>query len=158
MKGIGTAAAAVAPPKAPGEQGATPAAASAPADAPTADPSRDQLIADLVDSVVLITALDGAGNEVGAGSGFIVDASGLAATNYHVLAQAASATAKFRDNTVCKIAGARAFAADADLAIVLRLCATERAMGINFPFFRFVGDAGRRLRFYRAVYCCRMRL
>ncbi|HVW35749.1 MAG TPA: serine protease, partial [Pirellulales bacterium] len=93
--------------------------AAAPGDTPVAvDASRDRLIAELMGSVVLITALDDAGNEIGAGSGFVVGADGLVATNYHVLAQAAKATAKFRDNTVCKIAGARAFAVDADLAIV----------------------------------------
>lgn len=94
-----------------------PAAAAGESPVPV-DASRDRVIAELVGSVVLITALDDAGNEIGAGSGFVVGADGLVATNYHVLAQAAKATAKFRDDTVCKIAGARAFAVDADLAIV----------------------------------------
>lgn len=90
-------------------------------DAPGSPPAvvpRPELIADLVEAIVLITALDTNGNEMQTGSGFVIDAQGLVVTNYHVLAGAASATARFRDKTTCDVAGLRAFTTDGDLAIL----------------------------------------
>jgi len=68
--------------------------------------------------VVQLTMFDLAGDEIGFGSGFVVDASGLVATNFHVLGSASSAQATLRDGSKLGIAGCCAYDADADLAVL----------------------------------------
>lgn len=75
-------------------------------------------VADRVaDGVVLITALEAGGDEVGLGTGFIVGP-GLVATNYHVIEEASKARVQLHDGTDCEVLGCRAVDPDADLAIL----------------------------------------
>lgn len=68
--------------------------------------------------VVLITSHDSKGNDLGLGSGFVIDASGLVATNFHVLRLATTVDATFVDGTKVDIVGCRAWDEDSDLAIL----------------------------------------
>jgi thiol-disulfide isomerase/thioredoxin len=68
--------------------------------------------------VVSISTCNSLGGKAGLGSGFLIDASGLVATNYHVIREASSATARFRDGTEVEITGCRAIDSKRDLAIV----------------------------------------
>jgi S1-C subfamily serine protease/peroxiredoxin len=70
------------------------------------------------DGIVLIKVLDRDGKEFGFGSGFVIDSTGLVATNYHVISRAAKAVAQFRDGTKVDVVGYRAWDRDGDLAIV----------------------------------------
>lgn len=88
---------------------------------PAAPPPVESL-ADLVDriddGVVLIVVLDEAGEEVGLGSGFVIDTEGHVATNYHVVDEAVTAKVKFRDGFETEAAGLYACDPNADLAIL----------------------------------------
>jgi hypothetical protein len=79
-------------------------------------------LADLIeridDGVVMISVKDARGQELGFGTGFVVDASGLVATNFHVLEDGDRATAQFRDGSRINIIGLRAWDVKRDLAIV----------------------------------------
>jgi S1-C subfamily serine protease len=85
-----------------------PEAAMAPAD----------LIEKTAQSVVLITVESSRGDKLGIGSGFLIDATGLIATNYHVIKMADKAGVQFRDGTKAAIKGVRATDEKADLAIL----------------------------------------
>ena len=52
------------------------------------------------------------------GSGFVIDRSGLVATNYHVIAQASSASVRFRNGTEVEVAGYGVLDKKHDLAIL----------------------------------------
>lgn len=80
--------------------------------------SRAALIDAAMQSVVLITSRDASGREIGTGTGFVIDPSGLVATNFHVVEGASQASVKFRDQTTCRVAGYRAMDAQGDLAIL----------------------------------------
>jgi S1-C subfamily serine protease/peroxiredoxin len=79
-------------------------------------------LADLIeridDGVVMISVKDSTGQELGFGTGFVVDATGLVATNFHVLEDGDRATAQFRDGSRINIIGLRAWDVKRDLAIV----------------------------------------
>lgn len=79
-------------------------------------------LADLIEktaqSVVLITVESSRGDKLGIGSGFLIDASGLVATNYHVIRMADKAGVQFRDGSKAAIKGVRASDEKADLAIL----------------------------------------
>src|SRR5262245_29367692 len=64
-------------------------------------------LSDLIDkidpSIVRIDVTSGA--EKGVGSGYVVDADGVIATNYHVIAGAAEATAIFKNGEKVKVLG-----------------------------------------------------
>ena len=81
-------------------------------------PSAAEITAAAGNAVAYIVALDALNNEVASGSGFVIDESGLLATNYHVLANAVRAYAKFKDGRQFEIKGYRAMDATTDLAIV----------------------------------------
>ena len=68
--------------------------------------------------VVSISTRNSLGASAGLGSGFLIDASGLVATNYHVIKEASSATVRFRSGTEVEVAGYRAIDRKHDLAIV----------------------------------------
>ncbi|MCA9161479.1 MAG: trypsin-like peptidase domain-containing protein [Planctomycetales bacterium] len=68
-------------------------------------------------AIVRIEAL-GPGDNTTLGSGFVIDSSGLIATNYHVMAEATAAQARFNDGAAYDIAGYVAVRPDDDLAIV----------------------------------------
>ena len=105
---------------------------SATTSAPSSEKSKDQAapparpkpqsVAEVIErvnhGVVLIVSHDSKGNELGLGSGFVIDASGLVATNFHVLRTASAADATFMDGTKIEITGCRAWDEDSDLAIL----------------------------------------
>ncbi len=99
-------------------QPAAPAVAAPPA---MAKSSAEQA-ADVMDAVkrgvVKIMVRDDAGNNLGLGAGFLLDRSGLVATNFHVMAKAHSATAQFIGGAKCEVKGYRAFDRSRDLAII----------------------------------------
>ncbi|MCH7729686.1 MAG: trypsin-like peptidase domain-containing protein [Planctomycetes bacterium] len=88
------------------------------------DPSEEEIkpLADLIeeidDGVVFITVLDKDDREFALGSGFVIDASGLIATNYHVIESAVKARVRYHDGTELDVAGVRAYDARGDLAIL----------------------------------------
>jgi S1-C subfamily serine protease/peroxiredoxin len=94
----------------------SPATNAAQPERPAADVS--DVIESVADGIVRIAMLDREGKELGFGSGFVIDASGLVATNFHVVSKAAKAHAEFRDGTKIELNGYRAWDADGDLAIV----------------------------------------
>ena len=77
----------------------------------------EELVDRVDDGVVLITALDAKGEEVGLGSGFVVGP-GLIATNYHVIKQASQARAQLHDGKTYEVLGCRAIDPDADVVIL----------------------------------------
>ena len=68
--------------------------------------------------IVLIAARDHFGATHALGSGFVIDRSGLVATNYHVVENASSASVRFRDGTEVEVVGYRALDRKHDLAIL----------------------------------------
>ena len=79
-------------------------------------------LADLIDrvddGVVLITGLDSFGKPLTLGSGFIIDKSGLVATNFHVVSKATRIRVQFRDAIEVDVKGYRAYNPLRDLAIL----------------------------------------
>ncbi|NQU23711.1 MAG: trypsin-like peptidase domain-containing protein [Candidatus Nealsonbacteria bacterium] len=128
--------------------------------ADTAPPKRQEVIDDVGKGIAYISTRNQFGREVGLGSGFVIDGSGLVATNYHVIAEAASASVKFRDGTEREVAGYRALDKKSDLAILqledppadLRvltlkkaegLMAGDRVIAIGHPSgFKFTASSG----------------
>ncbi|HVU87624.1 MAG TPA: trypsin-like peptidase domain-containing protein [Pirellulales bacterium] len=55
--------------------------------------------------IVLLNIFDASGRKVGLGSGFVIDAGGRIATNFHVIERAAKATAQFKDGTERDVTG-----------------------------------------------------
>ena len=78
----------------------------------------DLVVERIQDGVVLIVCFDRQNEESSLGSGFIIDSSGLIATNYHVIDEAASAKVQFHNQSVAQVVGVRAADARADLAIL----------------------------------------
>jgi S1-C subfamily serine protease/thiol-disulfide isomerase/thioredoxin len=104
---------------APSAQPESPTTTEAQKPEPPAKPRTLTEILDTVDDgVVYITAKDSLRRDVSIGTGFVVDRSGLVATNYHVLESAVTATVQMRNGDKLDIAGVRAWDADHDLAIV----------------------------------------
>jgi len=68
--------------------------------------------------IVFISSRNSFGEITGLGSGFVIDPSGLVATNYHVIKQASSAWARFRDGTEVEITGYRVLDKKRDLALL----------------------------------------
>jgi thiol-disulfide isomerase/thioredoxin len=68
--------------------------------------------------VVSISTRDSLGASAGMGSGFLIDASGLVATNYHVIKEASSASVRFRDGAEVEVTGYRAIDSKRDIAIL----------------------------------------
>jgi peroxiredoxin len=121
-------------------------------------------IADVVEHVdqgiVLITTLDSSGQEMGLGSGFVIDSECHIATNYHVIRKASQVTITFHDGSRTAALGCRAWDTTRDLAIieigsrppqleVLPLCPTndrrqaEEVVAIGHPKgFKFVTTNG----------------
>jgi len=69
-------------------------------------------------AIVLITITDAAGQELGLGTGFVIDPTGLIATNHHVVKRAHSAFVQFSDGTRFDVVGYRAVDPKSDLAIL----------------------------------------
>ena len=105
--------AAVAPPPL-----ATPAKIEPASSSPRPQLSVGEIVNHVDRGVVLITLKNSKKENIGLGSGFVIDTSGLVATNYHVIRKASSATATFSNGTSVEIKGCRAWDADGDLAIL----------------------------------------
>lgn len=84
----------------------------------TKKPTLGDIIDRAGESVVQITTQTAAGGQVAMGSGFVIDAKGLVATNHHVLRGAAKAVVQFRDGKKFNVKGLRALNSDADIAIL----------------------------------------
>jgi S1-C subfamily serine protease len=76
------------------------------------------LVERIDDGVVLITALGEQKETIGLVSGFVIDASGLVATNYHVLKEAHEAQVQTHDGTRIDVRGVRACDPGSDLVIL----------------------------------------
>jgi peroxiredoxin len=97
------------------------AAASAddpPAKAAPAKPSLGDLIERAAASVVRVNTLNESGGSVGLGSGFVIDAKGYVATNYHVTRHADKLVVELRDGTKCDVKGYRALDREGDIAVL----------------------------------------
>jgi S1-C subfamily serine protease/thiol-disulfide isomerase/thioredoxin len=94
---------------------ATPIASQVAAGGP---PTVAQIIERVEHGIVLITVRNAAGQEVALGTGFVIDASGLVATNYHVMSGANTAYVQFRDGEKVEVRGYRAMDANRDLAVL----------------------------------------
>lgn len=70
------------------------------------------------DAIVLVTVFDSRGGRSGLGSGFVIDKSGLIATNFHVIANASKAEVTFHNGKKIAIKGCRAWDDRGDLAIL----------------------------------------
>jgi thiol-disulfide isomerase/thioredoxin len=86
------------------------------------DQAKKPTLGDIIDraaeSVVLINTQGADGAEIGIGSGFVIDAKGLVATNRHVLRGATKAVVQFKNGAKCPVKGLRAVDTDADIAIL----------------------------------------
>jgi S1-C subfamily serine protease/thiol-disulfide isomerase/thioredoxin len=81
-------------------------------------PTVQDMAAKVGKGIVFVSTRDRLGAKRALGSGFVIDASGLVATNYHVIKDASSATVRFRDKTEVEVAGYRALDRQHDLAIL----------------------------------------
>jgi len=82
------------------------------------DLSLADLIEQVDDAVVFVTATDALGNDVAVGTGCIISSDGKVATNRHVIDQAARASVRLRDGGEYPVAGAVAESARHDLVIL----------------------------------------
>jgi S1-C subfamily serine protease/thiol-disulfide isomerase/thioredoxin len=81
-------------------------------------PPLETIVREVEDAIVFITSRDHFGTSGGLGSGFVIDRSGLVATNYHVVQNASSVAVKFKNGTEVAVAGYRALDKQRDLAIL----------------------------------------
>jgi S1-C subfamily serine protease/thiol-disulfide isomerase/thioredoxin len=81
-------------------------------------PPLETVIRRVEGSIVFITTRDHFGAPSGLGSGFVIDRSGLVATNYHVIQNASSAAVKFKNGRELEVAGYVALDEERDLAIL----------------------------------------
>ncbi len=84
-------------------------------------------------AVFYIEVYDASGEPFASGSGFFIESSGLAVTNYHVIEGAASAVIMTTDNAVYDVAGVYDYSEEYDLALL-------QIDGSGFPFLP-VGDS-----------------
>ncbi|HVV99381.1 MAG TPA: trypsin-like peptidase domain-containing protein, partial [Planctomycetaceae bacterium] len=89
-------------------------------------------LADLLEKVEpAVLRLDVTGKEgKSIGSGFVIDASGIAITNVHVVANATKAIAKFEDGRAFEVEGVLGFDPSRDIAII------KLADAKNLPFLK----------------------
>lgn len=81
-------------------------------------PALSDVVDGVDDGVVLITTQNALRQDTGSASGFVIDAKGLVATNFHVLSTAVYASVQFRDGRKFEVAGVRAISPERDLAIL----------------------------------------
>lgn len=84
---------------------------------PPANAPLEDIFAWVKPGIVVLEVFD-SGQEIGMGSGFVVDPSGTIVTNYHVCSGGDMAYARFIDNTRCEVAGYLAVKPEWDLAIL----------------------------------------
>lgn len=114
-------------PPVPEKTGETPAAANTPDAASNADVSN--LIQRYDDAVVYLTVQNAMGEDVGLGSGFVIDPKGLVATNYHVVADGSRAFAQLRNGDKFEVEGYCAVDPRRDL-VILQLRDPQRALEV----------------------------
>jgi S1-C subfamily serine protease/thiol-disulfide isomerase/thioredoxin len=107
--------------------GKTPPAKSTPDAASNADVSN--LIQRYDDAVVYLTVQNAMGEDVGLGSGFVIDPKGLVATNYHVVADGSRAFAQLRNGDKFEVEGYCAVDPRRDL-VILQLRDPQRALEV----------------------------
>ncbi len=112
-----------------GDSSSVAAVGEAIVDDEAADNNSDRTQQLIEGSVVMISTYDRDGNDLGFGSGFVIDATGLIATNFHVIDGASAARAKFRDGQGIEIKGCRAYDELRDLAI-LELTESDRQLEV----------------------------
>ncbi len=78
----------------------------------------EDVVAYVKHGIVKIETSDSFNNRRGLGSGFVIDPSGLVATNYHVVSDAAKADVVFNDGTRFGVEGYTAIDRSSDLAII----------------------------------------
>jgi regulator of sirC expression with transglutaminase-like and TPR domain len=88
------------------------------ADDPKPDRTTAELVAELKPSIVVITFSGRDGKQEGLGTGFVVSAEGLIATNYHVIGEGRPISVQFADGTKREVTEVRASDRQLDLAIV----------------------------------------
>jgi S1-C subfamily serine protease len=88
------------------------------ADDPKSERSTADLVAELKPSIVVITFTGRDGKQEGLGTGFVVSADGLIATNYHVIGEGRPISVQFADGTKREVTEVRASDRQLDLAIV----------------------------------------
>ncbi|HVU88100.1 MAG TPA: trypsin-like peptidase domain-containing protein [Pirellulales bacterium] len=104
----------------------------------TAKPDAGATLEDVVEyvkhGIVKIETSDNFNNRRGLGSGFVIDASGLVATNYHVVSDAAKADVVFNDGTRFGVEGYMAVDHSSDLAIIKinGVPANVKALELNY--------------------------
>ncbi len=85
-------------------------------------PAKELSLGDVIDqsadAIVQIVAQSSTGQSVTLGSGFVVDAKGLVATNYHVLRGRRDLAVQFRDKQKYRVTGMRAVNKEGDLAVL----------------------------------------
>ena len=107
------------------------------APSPPSEPPTVQDVAQTVGKgIVLIAARDHYGATHALGSGFVIDRSGLVATNYHVIENASSASVRFRDGTAVEVVGYRALDKKHDLAVLQTEVPPQEQRGVNAARFR----------------------
>ena len=81
-------------------------------------------------AVFYIEVYNAAGNPTASGSGFFIDSSGVAVTNYHVIEGAHSAKILLSDtDAVCEVVGVYDYSKDNDWAVI-------QVKGSNFPYLK----------------------
>ncbi len=84
----------------------------------SASNDKPNLIAEVMRGVVFIKTLDSKGELLTYGTGFLFQADGLIATNFHVLQNCSSAVVEFEDKQQAKVIGVHAWSDLADLAVL----------------------------------------
>ncbi|MBX3412484.1 MAG: trypsin-like peptidase domain-containing protein [Pirellulales bacterium] len=97
---------------------AEPDQAPSTSDAATVPTDVAELAARVRDSIVVITTTGRDGRPLGVGSGFILSAEGLIATNYHVIGDARPIRVELADGRKLEAVAVQAFDRKADLAII----------------------------------------
>ncbi len=101
---------------------------------PAAGAPLEDVYSYLEHGIVLIEIFDESDTKLGIGSGFVIDRSGLVATNYHVVQSAARAEAVFPGEQRVAVEGYAGIAQDHDLAILKlrRMPADAVVLGIDY--------------------------
>jgi regulator of sirC expression with transglutaminase-like and TPR domain len=110
-------------PEAPSAGRESPSEAAAAAENP-ADKSTQQIVAQVRDSIVVITQTGRDGKRAGLGTGFVISPDGLIATNLHVIGEARPISVEMADGTRHAVTSIHATERTNDLAII-RIDATE---------------------------------
>ena len=98
-------------------------------DKPTKDSSQEDIIEYIKYGIVKIETFDEYNNHRGLGSGFVIDPSGLVATNYHVVSDAVKGDVVFSDGQRFGVLGYMALQPESDL-VILKLNGVPASMKV----------------------------